>query len=87
MQSSDVILKVDNMRTVFQSRSGTLEAVSGVSLSVAKGETLEIVGESGSGKSVSALSIIKLLEGAGQVASGSILFNDLKLNEMTNEEI
>ncbi|WP_272914204.1 ABC transporter ATP-binding protein [Bacillus dakarensis] len=87
MQNSDVLLKVDDIRTVFQTRSGPLEAVSGVSLSVAKGETLAIVGESGSGKSVSALSIIKLLEGAGKVASGSILFNDLKLNEMTDEEI
>lgn len=87
VQSSDVLLKVDDMRTVFQTRSGLLEAVSGVSLSVAKGETLAIVGESGSGKSVSALSIIKLLEGAGKVASGTVLFNDLKLNQMTDEEI
>jgi len=56
------LLQVDEMKTVFQTRSGPLEAVNGVTFDISKGETVAIVGESGSGKSVSALSVVRLLE-------------------------
>ena len=75
------------MKTVFKTRAGNLEAVDGVSFSISKGETVAIVGESGSGKSVSALSILRLLDSNGEVTSGKILFNDLNLKDLSTEEI
>lgn len=81
------LLEVQDMKTVFKTRSGLLEAVDGVSFSISKGETVAIVGESGSGKSVSALSILRLLENNGSVTSGKILFNDFNLKDIGPDEI
>lgn len=81
------LLQVEKMTTVFQTRKGTVEAVNDISFSITKGETVAIVGESGSGKSVSALSILRLLESNGKVSSGKVLFNNLNLAELKNEEI
>ncbi len=86
-QNANTLLKVEDMKTVFKTREGHLEAVDGVSFSIAKGETVAIVGESGSGKSVSALSILRLLDSNGEVISGKILFNDLNLKDLSNDEI
>lgn len=87
MKGTAPLLQVEDMITQFKTRHGTFEALKNISFHIYKGETVAIVGESGSGKSVSALSIIQLLETSGQVTSGSILFNDLKLNELSEEEI
>jgi len=86
-ENSNTLLKVEEMKTVFKTRAGNLEAVDGVSFSITKGETVAIVGESGSGKSVSALSILRLLDSNGEVTSGKILFNDLNLKDLSAEEI
>jgi len=86
-ENSNTLLKVEEMKTVFKTRAGNLEAVDGVSFSISKGETVAIVGESGSGKSVSALSILRLLDSNGEVTSGKILFNDLNLKDLSAEEI
>lgn len=84
---NDTLLQVEEMKTVFKTRKGNLEAVDGISFSISKGETVAIVGESGSGKSVSALSILRLLDSNGEVTSGKILFNNLNLKDISNEEI
>ena len=68
------LLEVKNLHTYFRTKRGIVKAVNGVSYSVEPGRTLGIVGESGSGKSVSAMSIIKLLDGNGYIDSGEILF-------------
>lgn len=81
------LLKVQDIKTVFHTRAGMLEAVDGVSFSISKGETVAIVGESGSGKSVSALSILRLLDNNGKVTSGQILFNNLNLKDLSEDEI
>lgn len=81
------LLKVEQIKTEFKTRRGLFEALNNVSFNINKGETVAIVGESGSGKSVSALSIIQLLEKSGTVTAGTILFNDVKLNELSEEEI
>ena len=86
-QNSNILLQVEEMKTVFKTRTGNLEAVDGVSFSISKGETVAIVGESGSGKSVSALSILRLLDSNGEVISGKILFNNLNLKDLSNDEI
>jgi peptide/nickel transport system ATP-binding protein/oligopeptide transport system ATP-binding protein len=74
------LLQVENLRTHFHTRMGVMKAVDGVDLEVAEGRTLGIVGESGSGKSVTALSIMRLIERPGYVLEGSrVLFDGLDL--------
>ena len=66
------ILRVENLRTYFNLRTGILKAVDGVSFAVEPGKVLCIVGESGSGKSVTALSILRLVDApAASRAAGS----------------
>jgi len=60
--ASDVLLDVRNLRTTFKVLDGLVPAVDGVSFSLKRGETIGIVGESGSGKSVTALTIMRLLD-------------------------
>ena len=74
------LLRVENLRTWFDTRSGVMKAVDGVDLDVREGKTLGIVGESGSGKSVTALSIMRLIERPGRILPGSHIYfegNDL----------
>ena len=80
------LLEVTNLQTGFDTDSGRVIAVDGVSFSVEKGKTLGIVGESGSGKSVSALSIMQLLpQPAGVIVNGGIQFKDRELVEAPEE--
>ena len=83
------ILELKNLKTSFFTQAGEVEAVRGISFHVDKGEAIGIVGESGSGKSVTALSIMKLLQAPGKITGGQVLFkgNDLvkkKDREMKN---
>ena len=64
------LLEVDDLHTFFKTKKGIVKAVNGVSYRVEPGKTLGIVGESGSGKSVSAMSILKLLDGNGYNIKG-----------------
>ena len=77
------LLEVDDLHTFFKTKKGIVKAVNGVSYRVEPGKTLGIVGESGSGKSVSAMSILKLLDGNGYIDSGTITFNGRNLAECT----
>lgn len=77
------LLEVDDLHTFFKTKKGIVKAVNGVSYRVEPGETLGIVGESGSGKSVSAMSILKLLDGNGYIDSGTITFKGRNLAECT----
>jgi oligopeptide/dipeptide ABC transporter ATP-binding protein len=76
------LLTVEELHVEFATHSGVVQAVNGVSLSVARGETLAIVGESGSGKTVSALSIMGLIQKPGRIASGSIEFDGAALDTL-----
>jgi peptide/nickel transport system ATP-binding protein len=67
------LLDIQDLRTEIRLRRATVHAIDGVSLSVAPGECLGIVGESGSGKTMTALSIMRLLPGGGEVVSGRIV--------------
>jgi oligopeptide/dipeptide ABC transporter ATP-binding protein len=77
------LLSVENLITEFKTASGPARAVNGVTFSVSQGEILGLVGESGSGKSVTALSILGLLDPeAGRVASGRAVFDGEDLVSM-----
>ena len=77
------LLEVDDLHTFFKTKKGIVKAVNGVSYRVESGKTLGIVGESGSGKGVSAMSILKLLDGNGYIDSGTITFKGRNLAECT----
>ena len=81
------LLETKDLHTYFKTRRGIVKAVNGVSYSVDSGKTLGIVGESGSGKSVSAMSILKLLDGNGYIHSGEILFEGKDLTKLPLSEL
>ncbi len=86
-EKSKFLLEVIDLHTFFTTRRGIVKAVNNTSYSVKEGETLGIVGESGSGKSVSAMSILRLLDGNGYIDSGEILFNGRDLTKISMEEM
>ena len=73
------MLEVRNLRTSFFTGAGEVKAVNGVSFNLEKGKVLGIVGESGSGKSVTAYSVMQILEKTGKIVDGSIKFNGQEL--------
>jgi peptide/nickel transport system ATP-binding protein len=81
------LLEIKDLHTFFRTKKGIVKAVNGVSYSVEPGRTLGIVGESGSGKSVSAMSILQLLDGNGYIDSGEILFDGRDLTKCSKEEM
>ena len=81
------LLEVNNLHTYFKTKKGIVKAVNNVTYSLEAGKTLGIVGESGSGKSVSAMSIIKLLDGNGWIESGSVTFNGRDILHCTEKEM
>ncbi|GBE25598.1 MAG TPA: ABC transporter ATP-binding protein [Actinobacteria bacterium] len=85
---SDVLLAVDDLRTYFATEEGVVRAVDGVSFTINRGERRGVVGESGSGKSVTAMSIMGLIEPpAGQIVTGAIDFDGLNLLELPEDEM
>lgn len=81
------LLEVKGLHTFFRTKKGIVKAVNDVSYSVEAGRTLGLVGESGSGKSVSAMSILQLLDGNGYIHSGEILFDGRDLTKATANEM
>ena len=81
------MLELRDLHTFFTTKRGIVKAVNGVSYSVESGRTLGVVGESGSGKSVSAMSILRLLDGNGYIESGKILFKGVDLAKCSMAEI
>jgi len=81
------ILEINNLHTFFTTKRGLIKAVNGVTYSVEEGRTLGIVGESGSGKSVSAMSILKLLDENGEIVKGSIKFKGKELTTLKKKEM
>ncbi|MGE4274010.1 MAG: ABC transporter ATP-binding protein [Desulfitobacterium sp.] len=82
-----MLLEVNNLKTEFKLKRGTVRAVDDISFSVDKGEILAIVGESGSGKSVTSLSVMGLLQKPGRIADGEILFEGQNLAQMSQKEL
>ena len=85
--AAEPILQVENLRTWFFTDAGVVRAVDGVSFTLHPGETLGIVGESGSGKSVTAKSIIRLLDEPARIVDGSISFRGRDMVHLSEEEL
>ena len=84
----EVVLELKNLQTHFTTKWGTVKACDGVSYSVRKGETLGVVGESGSGKSVTALSIMRLIQSPpGVIAGGEVILNGRNILELSEKEM
>jgi peptide/nickel transport system ATP-binding protein len=81
------LLEIHDLHTFFKTKKGIVKAVNGVSYSVEPGKTLGVVGESGSGKSVSAMSILKLLDGNGYIDSGEIIFDGKNLADVSVKDM
>lgn len=81
------LLEVKNLHTYFKTRKGIVKAVNDVSYTLDEKKTVGIVGESGSGKSVSAMSILKLLDGNGYIAGGEVLFEGTDLTKLTVQQM
>lgn len=82
------LLQIDGLRTVFDTSEGEAVAVDGLELSIAAGETVGIVGESGCGKSVTALSVMRLIQSPpGRIAAGRILFEGRDLLALDEKQM
>ncbi|TFG25909.1 MAG: ATP-binding cassette domain-containing protein [Promethearchaeota archaeon] len=87
IEDREVILNVKDLTTRFYTEEGTVYAVEGISFKVYKGEVLGFVGETGCGKSVSALSILQLIQPPGKIIGGSVNFLDEDLLKKSSKEI
>jgi peptide/nickel transport system ATP-binding protein len=81
------LLDVDDLTVEFATRRGIVKAVQHVNISVAKGETLGIVGESGSGKSVTSYAVMRILDRAGKIAEGSVMFSGIDVKTATENQM
>ena len=81
------LLSVRDLHTHFFTKVGVVRAVNGVSFDVRPGELLGIVGESGCGKTVSALSILRLVDAPGRIVRGEILFGGNDLARIDSERL
>ena len=81
------LLDVSDLTVEFATRRGIVKAVQHVSISVAKGETLGIVGESGSGKSVTSYAVMRILDRAGKIAEGSVMFSGIDVKGATEHQM
>ena len=87
VKEHEVILNVQDLTTRFFTEEGTVYAVEGISFKIYKGEVLGFVGETGCGKSVSALSILQLIQPPGKIVNGSVEFMNEDLLKKSEKEI
>lgn len=81
------LLDVRNLMTYFFTAAGLVKAVRGLEFSIDRGETLALVGESGCGKSVTALSLLRLVQPPGRIVEGELLFQGEDLRRLPPNEM
>jgi peptide/nickel transport system ATP-binding protein len=81
------LLQVNNLVVEFPHRRGTLRALDNISFEIAPGEILGVVGESGAGKSLTGAAIIGLLEPPGRIASGQIVLEGQRIDQLSNDQM
>jgi peptide/nickel transport system ATP-binding protein len=84
---ADPLLEVRNLKVSFRTEDGLIQAVDGVSLTLAEGETLGIVGESGSGKSVTMMSVMRLITDPNAIFEGEVFYKGRDLMELSQDQI
>ena len=87
VSAESTLLQVEDLRVTFFTPAGPVNVLEGVNFSVGSGEILGIVGETGAGKSVTALSIVRLLQRPGRVVGGRVLFRGVDLNSLRPSEM
>src|SRR5579863_9918638 len=80
------LLRIEDLHVTFSTRRGLVEAVRGVTLSLAAGEMLGLVGESGSGKSVTGFATTRLLDPAGRVTKGRVLYRGQDITKIPDSD-
>ena len=85
--TNNTILEVNDLKTSFYTHMGEVQAVRRMSFKLEKGSVLGIVGESGSGKSVTALSIMKLIDHPGKIKSGQIIFDGNDITKFSDSKM
>ncbi|MGY3693477.1 peptide/nickel transport system ATP-binding protein [Bradyrhizobium sp. USDA 3240] len=81
------LLDVSDLTVEFTTRRGIVKAVQHVNISVGKGETVGIVGESGSGKSVTSYTVMRILDRAGRIADGSVMFSGIDVKSASESQM
>lgn len=81
------LVTIENLSIAFKTRNGIVDAVSDVSLTVAKGEMLGIVGESGSGKSVTSYALMRILDRAGAITGGRIVYSGIDVHTASERQM
>src|SRR5690242_1785469 len=82
------LLDIQGLKTHFDTDDGVVRAVDGVDLTIDRGETLGVVGESGCGKTVTAMTVLKLIQmPPGRIAAGSVLWQGRDLVPLDNDEM
>jgi peptide/nickel transport system ATP-binding protein len=87
MMTAQPLLDVNDLTVEFATRRGIVKAVQHVNITVGKGETLGIVGESGSGKSVTSYAVMRILDRAGKIAEGSVMFSGIDVKNATEDQM
>ncbi|MGB5918832.1 dipeptide ABC transporter ATP-binding protein [Arcobacter sp.] len=80
-------LKIDNLSIDFKTRNGTVHGLKNASMDIQKGEILGVIGESGSGKSITAFTVMGLLDSAGSVTNGKIEFEGFALTNAKEKDL
>jgi peptide/nickel transport system ATP-binding protein len=81
------LLDIKDLTVEFSTRRGIVKAVKNIDLSVARGETVGIVGESGSGKSVTSFAVMRILDRAGRIAEGSVMFSGVDVRAADDDQM
>jgi peptide/nickel transport system ATP-binding protein len=81
------MLSIKDLSVGFRTRRGEVQAVRGISLELAKGETLGIVGESGSGKSVTSFALLRILDAGGSITAGEVTYSGVDLRRASERDL